>query len=119
MPCPRRVQTLAARPQPRAVRSIVRRHRGYFLSSFRAVPSPTPAPPLFPPPPPPLSQTHDDFSLFCEDAFLVRIQMLQRDAGAAGDTVVRVVGELCDHAGAAVDELGHLSEKRRTAGEDD
>src|SRR3989344_552908 len=119
MPCPRRVQTLAARPQPRSVRSIVRRHRGYFLSSFRAVPSPTPAPPLFPPPPPPLSQTHDNFSLFCEDAFLVRIQMLQRDAGAARNAVVGVVRELRDNTRTAVDELGHLPEQRRTAGEDD
>src|SRR3989344_3004432 len=110
MPCPRRVQTLAARPQPRSVRSIVRRHRGYFLSSFRAVPSPTPAPPLFPPPPPPLSQTHDNFSLFCEDAFLVRIQMLQRDAGAARNAVVGVVRELRDNTRTAVDELGHLTE---------
>src|SRR3989344_8546191 len=115
----RRGPKTAAHPPPIVVHSAVQQHRDCSSPSFPTPAAPTRSPPLSPPPPVPLQQTHDAYSLLREDAFLVGVQMLQRDAGAARDAEIGVLPEFGDHTGTAVDELGHHSELGGSAGEDD
>ncbi|TSC65088.1 MAG: hypothetical protein G01um101491_19 [Parcubacteria group bacterium Gr01-1014_91] len=49
-------------------------------------------------------------SLLRQDAFLIRVQMLQRDAGPARDAEVRVLAQFSDDARATVHKLGHHAE---------
>ena len=58
------------------------------------------------------------FLFLRQNAFFVRIQMFEGDAGTASDTIVRILRELGRDTRAAIHELGHLSQLACAAGKD-
>ena len=68
---------------------------------------------------PPYKILHTSYSSLARDGFLVRIEMLERFAGAERYTKRWIFGDTCFNARAAKYELGEIAQLRRATRERD